>query len=222
MIQPHPFSPLLATSQNSQTYQNSTMTAAKKPTHTRHPTPVRSAMRSILFIVPRNRTRVLSNESFIFSASEVESRISSPIATVIYGGGLEKGRRRWREPERGRAVRLSASSRAHSCLLPARRSGIRALRGRRRCIGPWRKCKLALQFHSQPICLLTRTCRPIILLIRRSRPVLSYPISISSSTACAGIAITASAARTSPSTDSEASGRLAACSTRSIASIIVE
>ena len=68
------------------------MTAAKNPTHTRHPTPVRSAMRSILFIVPRSRIRLFSKESFIFSAREVESRISSPIATVIYKAGQIRDR----------------------------------------------------------------------------------------------------------------------------------
>ena len=50
----------------------------------RQPTPVLSAMRNILFIVPRNRFRVPSKLSFIFSANAVESRISSPIATVIF------------------------------------------------------------------------------------------------------------------------------------------
>lgn len=50
----------------------------------RQPTPVRSAIRSILFIVPRNRFFVPSNWSFIFSANAVESRISSPIAIVSY------------------------------------------------------------------------------------------------------------------------------------------
>jgi len=59
------------------------MTAAKKPSHAFQPTPVRSAIRSMRFIVPRRRTRVPSNESFIFSARAVESRISSPMATVI-------------------------------------------------------------------------------------------------------------------------------------------
>ena len=59
------------------------MTAAKNPSHTFQPTPVRSAIRSMRFIVLRRRTRVPSNESFIFSAKAVESRISSPIATVI-------------------------------------------------------------------------------------------------------------------------------------------
>ncbi len=82
----HPRTPPKQPPQNSQTYQNKTITAAKNPTHTLHPTPVRSAIRSILFIVPRNRTRVLSNESFIRSARAEESRISSPIATVIYTG----------------------------------------------------------------------------------------------------------------------------------------
>lgn len=70
--------------QNNQTYQNRNITAAKNPNHTFHPTPVRSAIRSIRFIVPRNRTRVLSNVLFILSARAEESRISSPIATVIY------------------------------------------------------------------------------------------------------------------------------------------
>ena len=56
---------------------------AKKPSHMRHPIPVRSAMRSILFIVPRNRFLVPSKPSFIFSAKAVESLISSPIAIVI-------------------------------------------------------------------------------------------------------------------------------------------
>lgn len=62
------------------------MTAAKKPTQTLHPTPVFSAIRSILFIVPRNLTLVFSNDRFIFSASAVESRISSPIALVSCSG----------------------------------------------------------------------------------------------------------------------------------------
>jgi hypothetical protein len=39
-------------------------TAAKNPSQTRQPTPVRSAIRNIRFIVPFNLTRVLSNESF--------------------------------------------------------------------------------------------------------------------------------------------------------------
>ena len=56
----------------------------KKPSQIRQPTPVLSAMRSIRFIVPRNRFRVPSKLSFIFSAKAVESRISSPIATVIF------------------------------------------------------------------------------------------------------------------------------------------
>ena len=59
------------------------MTAAKKPSQTRHPTPVLSAIRSILFMVPRSRTRVRSKESFILSAKTDDDRISSPIATVI-------------------------------------------------------------------------------------------------------------------------------------------
>lgn len=58
------------------------MTKAKKPTQTFQPTPVRSAIRSILFIVPRSRLRVPSNWSFIFSAKAVESLISPPMAFV--------------------------------------------------------------------------------------------------------------------------------------------
>ena len=57
------------------------MMAAKKPSQTRQPTPVRSAMIIMRFMVPRTRSRVLSNVSFIFSIMAVESRISSPIAT---------------------------------------------------------------------------------------------------------------------------------------------
>ncbi|KAI8419234.1 hypothetical protein FOXG_20499 [Fusarium oxysporum f. sp. lycopersici 4287] len=41
-------------------------------------------MTSMRFIVPRSRRRVESKLSFIFSASAEDSRISSPIATVIY------------------------------------------------------------------------------------------------------------------------------------------
>ena len=70
--------------QNSQTYQNTNATAAKKPNQTLQPTPVFSAIRNIRFMVPRKRTLVLSKESFILSASFDESRISSPIAIVIY------------------------------------------------------------------------------------------------------------------------------------------
>lgn len=60
------------------------MTAAKNSSHTFQPTPVRSAINSILFIVPRRRSLVESKLSFIFSARAEESRISSPMATVIY------------------------------------------------------------------------------------------------------------------------------------------
>ena len=38
-------------------------------------------------MVPRNRTREFSKVSFIFSAKDVESRISSPIAMVICRAG---------------------------------------------------------------------------------------------------------------------------------------
>ncbi len=56
---------------------------AKNPSQILQPTPVRSAIRNIRFIVPRNRFLVPSKLSFIFSAKAVESRISSPIAIVI-------------------------------------------------------------------------------------------------------------------------------------------
>ena len=39
------------------------------------------------FIVPRNLTLVLSKESFMVSARELEDLISSPMATVIYKDG---------------------------------------------------------------------------------------------------------------------------------------
>lgn len=68
--------------QNSQTYQNKNITAAKKPAHTFHGTPVFFAIASIRFIVPRNLTLVISNPSFILSANALLSRISSPIALV--------------------------------------------------------------------------------------------------------------------------------------------
>lgn len=63
------------------------ITAAKNPSQTFQPTPVRSAMIIILFMVPRSLNRVESNVSFIFSASAEDSLISSPIATVILHGG---------------------------------------------------------------------------------------------------------------------------------------
>lgn len=69
------------------------------PTQTFHPTPVFSAIRNIRFTVPRNRTRVLSKESFIVSAREEEERISSPIEMVsciallvVNQGREERGR----------------------------------------------------------------------------------------------------------------------------------
>lgn len=68
--------------QNSQTQANNPHTKMKKPTHTFQPTPVLSAMRSILLIVPRNLTPVPSNWSLIVCARLLESRISSPIAMV--------------------------------------------------------------------------------------------------------------------------------------------
>jgi hypothetical protein len=70
--------------QNSQTYQNRNPTAAKNPSQTFHPTPVFCAILSIRFIVPLIFSLEPSNWSFIFSAREVESRISSPMAIVNY------------------------------------------------------------------------------------------------------------------------------------------
>jgi hypothetical protein len=68
--------------QNSHTQANRHHTATKKPSQTFHPTPVFSAILSILRMVPFNLTLVLSKLSFILSASAEESRISSPMATV--------------------------------------------------------------------------------------------------------------------------------------------
>ena len=69
--------------QEIQTYMNSKQSAAKNPNQTFHPTPVRSAILSILFIVPLSLTLAFPNESFIFSANAVLSLISSPIFIVI-------------------------------------------------------------------------------------------------------------------------------------------
>ena len=68
--------------QKSQTHTNSTTTAAKNPSHTLHPTPVLSAIRSILLIVPFSLTLVPSKVLFMLSASVELSRISSPMAIV--------------------------------------------------------------------------------------------------------------------------------------------
>ena len=69
--------------QNSQTYKNKSTTTAKNISHVFQLIPVRWAMRSMRFIVPRRRMRVRSYASFIFSASAVLSRISLPISTDI-------------------------------------------------------------------------------------------------------------------------------------------
>lgn len=69
-------------SQKSHTQANRHHTATTKPSQTFHPTPVFSAILSILRIVPFSLTLVLSKLSFILSASADESRISSPIAMV--------------------------------------------------------------------------------------------------------------------------------------------
>lgn len=68
--------------QVNQTYAKIKKTAMKNTTHMRQPTPVRSAIRSIRFIFPRRRTRVLSKVSLRSVRFEV-SRISSPMASVI-------------------------------------------------------------------------------------------------------------------------------------------
>jgi hypothetical protein len=65
-----------------QTHQNNTHTAPKNATHTFHPTPVFCAMRNMRFMVPRSWLREFSNWSFIFSAKDVLSRISSPMRDV--------------------------------------------------------------------------------------------------------------------------------------------
>ena len=68
--------------QNSQTQTNKHHTAMKNPSHTFHPTPVLSAILSILRMVPFSFTLVLSKLSFILSTRAEESRISSPMAIV--------------------------------------------------------------------------------------------------------------------------------------------
>lgn len=98
--------------QNNHTYQNSTITAAKKPSQTLQPTPVRSAILSIRFMVPLSLVLEFSNDSFIRSASLEESRISSPIAMVIYAArgssvisSAVSFRTQKRETDRGREYR---------------------------------------------------------------------------------------------------------------------
>lgn len=54
----------------------------KNRTQTLQPTPVRSAILNMRLMVPFSRTPVFSNVSFIWLARALESRISSPIATV--------------------------------------------------------------------------------------------------------------------------------------------
>lgn len=68
--------------QNSHTQAKRHQTATKKPSQTFQPIPVRSAILSILRMVPLNLTLVLSKLSFILSANAEESRISSPMAIV--------------------------------------------------------------------------------------------------------------------------------------------
>ena len=69
--------------QNNHTYAKTAHTAKKNSTHTLHPTPVFSAILNMRFIVPRNRSRVLSKLSFMVSAREEEERISSPMERVM-------------------------------------------------------------------------------------------------------------------------------------------
>lgn len=97
---------ILFVDQNSQTYMKIRTTAAKKPSQTLQPTPVFSAMTSILFMVPRSRSRVLSNVSFILSIMAEESRISSPMATVSVLRTLTL----LRMPETSESFWLSSSS----------------------------------------------------------------------------------------------------------------
>lgn len=70
--------------QNSQTHEKIPITANINTIQTLHPTPVRSAIRSMRFIVPLSRTRVLSKLSFILSARVVELVISADMASDIY------------------------------------------------------------------------------------------------------------------------------------------
>lgn len=70
--------------QNNQTHEKTPITANINTIQTFHPTPVRSAIRSMRFIVPLSRTRVLSKLSFIFSARVVELVISADMASDIY------------------------------------------------------------------------------------------------------------------------------------------
>lgn len=83
LYRPCQHAPFPGVHQLNHTYVNSKNTATKNPNQTLHPTPVLSAIRNIRVIFPRIRTRVLSNE-FSRSVMCVVSRISSPIATVIY------------------------------------------------------------------------------------------------------------------------------------------
>ncbi len=88
----YPYPPSTPTSsplstQKSHTYAKTPQTTTKKTTHTRHPTPVVPAMRSIRPIVPLRRSCVFEKLSFRVSAREVEVRISWPIEMVICGEG---------------------------------------------------------------------------------------------------------------------------------------
>lgn len=75
--------PISIQHQNNQTHEKSPITANINIIQTLHPTPVRSAIRSMRFIVPLSRTRVLSKLSFIFSARVVELVISADMASDI-------------------------------------------------------------------------------------------------------------------------------------------
>jgi len=89
--------------QKSHTYAKTPQTTTKKTTHTRHPTPVVSAMRSIRPIVPLSRSCVFEKLSLRVSAREVEVRISWPIEMVICGeGGNERGMGGRRGGEKGK------------------------------------------------------------------------------------------------------------------------
>lgn len=59
------------------------MTVNMKRSQARQPTPVRWAIMSIRFMVPRRRIRVLSKVSFIFCIRVEDSRTSAPMASVI-------------------------------------------------------------------------------------------------------------------------------------------
>lgn len=123
------------------------------------------------FMVPFNRTRVLSKESFMLSAREEEERISSPMETVIcrrelmsvddtrwrmVGAGAESVCKHRSEArfERGGDGHLSASSPSRLCPPGAGHFGFRAPKARRRYID------LCTPTNHQPLALLIPSLVP--------------------------------------------------------------